>query len=164
MIKRIIFDIDGVLIKADGDVRTQKYKKLFDIALGWTKDDEYNGTTWMFDRMKGLYDKGFSMDNWKLLDKNIPDILEKLSKKYVLYACSVAKQEITKEKLKKTGILKYFADIFNVPPVMDDTAIVDDRPKDYPDFYYIRFQNGKYAGNKSNHNKKIKNLKQLCEL
>ena len=149
MIKKLIFDVDGVLIEADS-IRYEKYFTLFMWGLELIKSPDYGGSSWMFEKLKDRYDRGVEIDPsmYRLIDPSTPKVLEELSKKFDLYACSLASKEITLSKLRSTGIDKYFKDVLLKPFKADhETAVIEDRKIDYGDCFFIKFNHGQYKDN-----------------
>lgn len=168
MIHTIIFDIDGVLVNADGIVRIKKYEKLFKMGMEIAKSKEYGGTKWMFEKLKEIYDKGYDIDSkyYKLVENETPRILEDLSSRFKLYACSMATKGVSLKKLKATNIDKYFIGVFEnpVPIKGEGVAMVDDRIKDLEGFYYIHYAHGQYKDQKGRADMVIHNLNELRNL
>lgn len=168
MLKEIIFDIDGVLIEADEEIRLEKYKSLFKKGLELVASKEYGGTKWLFPKLKLMYDIGdYEVDPslYKLIEPDAAITLEKLSKKYTLHACSLAKIDASWEKLEAAGILKYFKSIMLKPlPTGDKSiAIVDDRysPELGEGYYGIKYNYGQHKGQDSEASKTINSIKEL---
>lgn len=168
MIKTIIFDIDGVLIEGDKKIRVEKYKSTFKMGLDLVRSKEYRDSKWLFKKVKKIYDDGqYHVDpvHYKLINKDTAKILKKLSKKYKLYACSLANVETSMEKLKAVGIYKYFRGIMLKPLSNGNKSIafVDDRyvPKFGKGFYVIKFNYGQHKNQVSKADKVISNLEEL---
>ncbi|MCK9461609.1 MAG: hypothetical protein M0R80_18425 [Proteobacteria bacterium] len=173
--KALIFDVDGVLIEADDRIRIKKYRKLFKDGLKLAKSPDYDGSKWIFDKLKSQYDLGVRINprHYKLINKNTAKILKKLSEKYLLCVTSWADQGITREKLVATGIWKYFEGGFikgeelengRTPHFtffqIDEVVRVDDRPKKMTQ-YFIKFEYGQYKGQKCEADQYIENLEGL---
>jgi phosphoglycolate phosphatase-like HAD superfamily hydrolase len=165
--KKIIFDVDGVLIEADQRVRVEKYKELFRLGMKMVKSKEYAGTNWLFPRLKQRYDDGVSINKryYRLINKKTPDILWELAQKYDLYTCSLADDKITKDKLEATGISKFFSGNFKKPLGRGNkkTAVVDDRYNaGFGNGYYvIKFNRGQHKDQNQKADKVITNIKEL---
>ena len=165
-IKKIIFDVDGVLIEAD-KIRIQKYRELFKKGMEMVKSELYAGTDWLFPKLKQMYDDGVIIENryYKLINKNTPAILEELSKKYELSVYSKSIPEVTKIKLEATGIDKYFKDIYVKPLEKGNKsiAVVDDRFNESfgKGYYTIKFNNGQHKDRGIITDKVISNISEL---
>jgi len=166
-LKKIIFDVDGVLIEAD-KIRIQKYKELFKKGMEMVKSDLYAGTDWLFPKLKEMYDDGVIIEDkfYKLINKKTPKILDRLSKKYELCVYSRSSKEVTEHKLKATGIDKYFKDIY-VKPLergRKSIAVVDDRFNESfgKGYYTIKFNYGQHKDRGIITDKVISNIKELC--
>ena len=72
----------------------------------------------------------------------------------------MASKEITKQKLKVTGIDKYF-EILDKIPVAKNVAVIDDRPKSFDGNYFIKFEYGQYKGQDCNADRYIESLEEL---
>lgn len=166
-VKKIVFDIDGVLIEADGEVRKEKYRALFELGMELINDPAYGGSNWLFERLKEKYDRGIYIDPrfYRLINPDTPAILEELAKKYELYACSLAEKTVSLAKLKASGIDKYFKDILLKPIKFNDKtiAVVEDRIIDYGDCCFIRFHYGQHKNQIGRVDKVINNLNELLQ-
>jgi len=167
-IKTIIFDIDGVLIEADKEVRIQKYKDLFRQGMELVKSKNYAGSSWLFAEMKRRYDNGEYKVNpkyYKLINKDTHKILSELEKRYDLFACSLASKSVTMEKLKITGLMRYFKDILLKPLGVGrkEIAVVDDRFNSGfgNGFYIIKFNHGQHKKEEGVCDMQIDNIKEL---
>jgi len=171
MKKVIFFDVDGVLIDAD-KIREAKYIELAKEMVKLSTDPEYGGSSWIFKKLKEYYDIGVMIDPklYKLVDENIPSILEALKEKYILIACSKAGIEVNKAKFKATGIDKYFDKIITkpIPDTYEDFIVVDDRfTEEFCDrskAYVVKFNNGQHKGLSSDYDAVIDNLGELIEI
>lgn len=165
-IKEIIFDVDGVLIEADGSVRYEKYKQLFRWGLELVNSLDYGGSSWMFRCLKAKYDAGIEIapQFYRLINPETPRILAELSLNCDLYACSLACKPMTMAKLKATGIAGYFKDILVKPLRLDSRsiAVVEDRNIDYGDCFFIKFDYGQHKGQTDEADLTITNIGELC--
>lgn len=169
-ITTIIFDVDGVLIEADNDIRIKKYEKLFRDGLDLVKSPDYNGSKWLFDILKNNYDVGVRIDpeHYQLTEKDLEVTLARLATKYDLYVTSWADEEITMDKLKATRINGFFKGyvpgekLDKLISVYPDAAIVDDRPKKFsPNLFFIKLDYGQYAGQECGANWRIEKVSDL---
>lgn len=165
MIKEIMFDIDGVLIEADKEIRVEKYKSLFERGLNLVKGSKYSGSSWLFPLLKEMYDNGeYCVDplHYKLINKDTVEILKELSKKYKLSACSLANVKTSKQKLRATNIIKYFKEIKlkPLPKGNKSIALVDDRDVS-KGYYNIKFNYGKHKKSFKEADKTINNINEL---
>ena len=162
--KNMVFDVDGTLVEADDKVRIEKYKVLFKDAMKLVKSQDYDGCAWLFAKLKTMYDDGVTIKPkyYKLINKNTGKILAKLSERYELYATSWASKEITLEKLKATGIDKYFIDVIRFKD-SKKVIVVDDRPKSFKNAYFVKFEYGQYKGSECKADKYINTLEDLLD-
>jgi len=166
--KSIIFDVDGVLIEADDEVRHEKYRRLFEWGMELIDAPDYGGSSWMFSKLKQKYDDGVEIDPhfYRLINPQTPDILGKLSERFDLFACSLACESITLAKLKATGIDTFFKGIYRKPIKLDDKtiAVVEDRVIDYGNCFFIKFNHGQYGNQVAKADLVITNLGELLSL
>lgn len=161
----MIFDVDGTLVKADDKIRVEKYRVLFKHAMKLVQSKEYEGCVWLFDQLTDMYDEGVDISSkyYELINQDTPKILSELSKKYKLFYTSWANKDITIKKLKATGIYEYFDDWIDSADY-EGAIAVDDRPKDFLDAFFVKFEHGQYKGSKCEADKYIDNLEELLLL